>query len=146
VNEQGVYVLEVAPRPIGGLCARVLRFTTPSEGDVSLEEVLLRQALGEAVGGIAREAAAAAVMMIPIPRRGVFREVSGVEEARAVPGIFDVRITAKADALLVPLPEGRSYLGFIFARAANPSAAVAALRAAHERLQFRIDKEVPFIP
>ena len=106
VNEQGVYVLEVAPRPIGGLCARVLRFTTPSAGDVSLEEVLLRQALGDAVDGIARETAAAAVMMIPIPRRGVFREVSGVEGARAVPGIFDVRITAKADALLVPLARG----------------------------------------
>ena len=146
VNEQGIYVLEVAPRPIGGLCARALRFTTASEAEASLEEVLLRHALGQDVGSVVREAPAAGVMMIPIPRRGVFRGVGGVENARAVPGVLDVRITAKTDALLVPLPEGRSYLGFIFARAGEPSEVIAALRAAQQRLQFRIDKEVPVIP
>ena len=145
VNEQGIYVLEVAPRPIGGLCARALRFTTASETEASLEEVLLRHALGQDVGSVVREAPAAGVMMIPIPRRGVFREVGGVEDARAVPGVLDVRITAKTDALLVPLPEGRSYLGFIFARAGEPSEVIAALRAAQQRLQFRIDKEVPLV-
>ena len=136
-------MLEVAPRPIGGLCARALRFVAGADRDVSLEEVLLRQALGQDVSGVTRETAAAGVMMIPIPRRGVLRGVSGVEEARAVSGIEDVRITAKNDTLLVPLPEGRSYLGFIFARSDHPSATVAALRTAHERLQFRIDKDVP---
>ena len=82
-------------------------------------------------------------MMIPIPRRGVFRGVGGVEEARAVAGVVDVRITAKTDALLVPLPEGRSYLGFIFARAADPSEAVAALRAAHDAPAVPIDGSSP---
>jgi biotin carboxylase len=143
VNERGVYVLEVAPRPIGGLCAQALRFTTPSGAEATLEEILLRQAMGQDVSDVAREPAASGVMMIPIPHRGVLREIGGVEAARAVPGVVDVRITAKADGLLVPLPEGRSYLGFIFARSADPSEAVAALRAAHERLQFRIEKEVP---
>jgi len=145
VNEEGVFVLEVAPRPIGGQCAQVLRFVVGAGPEASLEEVLLRQALGEDVGHVTREATAAGVMMIPIPRRGVFRGVSGVEEARAVAGVEDVRITAKTDALLVPLPEGRSYLGFIFARAPEPPAVVAALRAAHGRLQFRIEKEVPLV-
>jgi biotin carboxylase len=145
VNEEGVFVLEVAPRPIGGQCAQVLRFVVGEAPEASLEEVLLRQALGEDVRHVTREAAAAGVMMIPIPRRGVFRGVSGVEEARAVAGIEDVRITAKTDAVLVPLPEGRSYLGFIFARTPEPAAAVAALRAAHAHLQFRIEKEVPLV-
>ena len=63
------------------------------------------------------ESLASGVMMIPIPRRGVFRRADGVDEARAVAGIDDVRITAKPDQLLMPLPEGASYLGFIFARA-----------------------------
>ena len=145
VNQEGVFVLEVAPRPIGGQCAQVLRFETDEGRQASLEEVLLRQALGEDVGHVMREASAAGVMMIPIPRRGVFRGVSGVEEARAVAGVEDVRITAKTDALLVPLPEGRSYLGFIFARAPESPAVVAALRAAHAHLQFRIEKEVPLV-
>ena len=143
INERGVYVLEVAPRPIGGLCARALRFTTSSGDEASLEELLLRHAMGQDVSSVARETAAAGVMMIPIPARGLLRHVEGVEDARSVPGVVDVHVTAKTDALLVPLPEGRSYLGFIFARTGDPLGVVSALRAAHARLHFRIEKEVP---
>jgi biotin carboxylase len=142
VNERGVHVLEVAPRPIGGLCSQALRFSRDGRA-ISLEELLLRHARGEDVRRITRESTAAGVMMIPIPRAGVLRSVTGVEEAGAVAGVESIRITAKRDAVLVPLPEGRSYLGFIFARASHPSEVVAALRTAHERLQFRIDKHVP---
>jgi hypothetical protein len=141
VNEGGVFVLEVAARPIGGLCARALRF----EGDgspYSLEELLLRHALGESPDHWHREPSAAGVMMIPIPRRGVFRGVAGLDAARLVDGVEDIRITAKDDQVLVPLPEGASYLGFIFARAGSPAAVDRALRAAHARLQFAIDPEV----
>jgi len=81
-------------------------------------------------------------MMIPIPRRGVFRGVEGLDDARRVDGVDDIRITAKDDQLLVPLPEGASYLGFIFARAASAAAVDGALRAAHARLQFAIDPEM----
>jgi biotin carboxylase len=143
VNDQGVYVLEVAPRPIGGLCSRALRFNTASGDEASLEELLLRHAMGQDVGSVVRETAAAGVMMIPIPARGLLRHVDGVEDARAVPGVVDVHISAKTDTLLVPLPEGRSYLGFIFARTGDPLTAAGALREAHARLRFRIDKEVP---
>jgi biotin carboxylase len=141
VNEIGVFVLEVAARPIGGLCSRALRFA----GDISLEELLLRHALGDDVSQVTREACASGVMMIPIPARGIYRSVSGVEEAREVAGVDDVRITAKPDQVLVPLPEGKSYLGFIFARCDSPCQVVGALREAHARLQFRIDREVPVV-
>jgi biotin carboxylase len=137
VNGEGIYVLEAAARPIGGLCARALRF---DEGRLSLEELLLRHAVGEDVSGFAREACASGVMMIPIPRAGIYRDVEGVEAARAVPCIDDLRITAKPDQKLVPLPEGKSYLGFIFARAGTPGAVEHALREAHARLRFRIDR------
>jgi hypothetical protein len=80
-------------------------------------------------------------MMIPIPRRGVYRGVEGVDLARAVPHIDDIRITAKVDQLLVPLPEAASYLGFIFARAGRAGDVERALRAAHARLTFAIDPE-----
>jgi biotin carboxylase len=146
VNEQGVFVLEVAARPIGGLCARALRFGRPGDTNlISLEELLLRHALGESPADWTREAAASGVMMIPIPRRGVLRDVSGLDEARAVPGVFDVRITAKADQVLVPLPEGASYLGFIFARAGSSAEVGRALRTAHTCLGFAIDPEVPVL-
>jgi len=138
VNDAGVYVLEVAARPIGGLCSKALRFA----GGASLEEVLLRHAIGEDVRGTVREAAASAVMMIPIPRRGVFRRVEGVDAAREIDGIDEVTITAKPDGVLVPLPEGRSYLGFIFARGPSAAAAERALRLAHARLRFVIEREI----
>ena len=43
VNESGVWMLEVAARPIGGLCARALAF----ESGLGLEEVVLRHAVGD---------------------------------------------------------------------------------------------------
>jgi biotin carboxylase len=139
VNDEGVFVLEVAARPIGGLCSRALRF----DSEMSLEELLLRHALGEDVTHVMREGVASGVMMIPIPARGIYRTVSGVEDARRVPGIDDVRITAKPDQMLVPLPEGKSYLGFIFARGRRSDDVVQALRDAHARLRFAIDRELP---
>ena len=132
-----VHVLEVAARPIGGLCSRVLRFT--SDGvSVSLEHVLLAHALGGRVAAAGDELAAA-VMMIPIPRRGILRSVAGEDRAREVPHVEDVRITAKQDQLLEPLPEAGSYLGFVFARAPLPTEAEAAVREAHRRLVFTVD-------
>ena len=144
VNPAGVFVLEVAARPIGGLCARALRFASEPDA-MPLEELLLRHALGELTDHFEREGAASGVMMIPIPRRGVYRGIAGMDEASAVEGIVDVRITAKADQVLVPLPEGASYLGFIFARAGTPGRVVAALREAHAQLRFTIEPEVPVL-
>jgi D-alanine-D-alanine ligase-like ATP-grasp enzyme len=145
-GQEQVFVLEVAARPIGGLCARALRFEKKAGEDpspsISFEELLLRHALGESSESWKRERAASGVMMIPIPRRGIFRGVEGVEQARGVPLVEDVRITAKPDQLLVPLPEGASYLGFIFARGETAAAVEGALRAAHVRLEFSIDQEV----
>ena len=148
VNDRGVFVLEVAPRPIGGLCSKVLRFARPGQAAgplASLEEVLLRHALGEDVSGYTREPAAAGVMMLPIPRRGVYRGCEGVEDAGAVPEVDEVRITAKPGAVIVPLPEGRSYLGFVFAHSSDALGVERALRTAHGRLRFLIEKEIALI-
>jgi hypothetical protein len=138
VSPAGVVMLEAAARPIGGLCARVLRF----DGGVPLEELLLHHALDHDVGWCERERPAAGVMMIPIPKRGLFRGVEGEGSAVAVEGVEEVRITAKPDQLLEPLPEGASYLGFIFARAARSDGVVAALREAHRRLRFTIETAI----
>jgi biotin carboxylase len=127
-------VLEIAARSIGGLCGRTLRFGT----GMSLEELILRRALGRPVASLERERAAAAVMMIPIPRRGVLEEVRGLDEARAVRHIEDVTILLHKGQEVVPLPEGSRYLGFIFSRAATPAEAEAALREAHRHLQLVI--------
>ncbi len=143
VNQNGPWLLEVAGRSIGGLCGRILRFGTDREGS-SLEELILRQAFGLEVAATPRELAGA-VMMIPIPRAGIFLKCSGVEQALAVPGIESIEITAKLNYPIYPLPEGDSYLGFIFARAATRAQAEAAVRAAHEHLHFEIVDEIPVL-
>jgi hypothetical protein len=165
LSTAGVFVLEIASRPIGGLCSRVLRFRGPSgqpvagiatgqhknadtateKGDCFLEEVLLRHALGEDVSAYRLADGGASVMMIPIPRRGIFKRVSGLDRAQDVPCVDDVIITAKTDQLLEPLPEAGSYLGFIFARAATPADAERAVRQAHAELQFTIEPPVRVI-
>jgi len=139
VNESGVWMLEVAARPIGGLCARALRF---GEG-MPVEELILRHALGEDISQLGLSLPASGVMMIPIPRGGVYRDVAGLDEARAMQGIEDVVITAKVGQLLVPLPEGAAYLGFIFARGPNPQDVERSLRAAHAALHFEIATALP---
>jgi biotin carboxylase len=134
VNDSGPWVLEVAARSIGGLCSRTLRFGT----GMTLEEIILRHALGWPIATLTRERHPAGVMMIPIPKTGRLRAVHGTEAAEAVAGVEDVSITAHVGQDLVPLPEGWQYLGFIFARAETPDAVEAALRDAHARLTFDI--------
>jgi len=134
VNEAGPWIIEVAARSIGGLCSRTLRFGT----GMTLEELILRQALGLPTQTLEREAAAAGVMMLPVPRAGTLRAVRGVEDARGVGGIEDVAITVHVGQALEPLPEGWQYLGFIFARGAKPDEVENALRDAEARLRFEI--------
>jgi biotin carboxylase len=134
VNDAGVYVLEVAARPIGGLCARALRFGN----DRTLEDVVVLHAIGQMSGELRLTPAASGVMMIPVPRAGILESVCGLEEARAVRGVDDVVLTAKIGQKLTPLPEGASYTGFIFASGEEPGAVEESLRAAHARLRFAI--------
>jgi biotin carboxylase len=143
VNDRGVFVIEIAARPIGGLCARALTFEAPDGRRAGLEELLLRHVLGERVVDWEREPDAAGVMMIPIQTGGVLRQVQGDEDAAAVDGVTSLEITAKLDQHLVPLPEGSSYLGFIFAKARSAAVVEEALRTAHAKLSFVIDRELP---
>ena len=136
-----VWVLEVAARPIGGLCAKVLRF----DGGMPLEELLLRHAAGEDIAHIQREPCASGVMMIPIGRGGVYEGVEGLDSASEIAGVEEIAITAKIGQTMEPLPEGASYLGFIFARGKAPEDVERSLRNAHARLRFQIAGKLPVI-
>jgi biotin carboxylase len=139
LNDEGVWMLEVAARPIGGLCARALRFNNGTP----LEELILRHAIGEDVSKAGLDGPSSGVMMIPIPKAGVYEDVEGVAEAEAVEGIEEVVITAKRGQELRPLPEGATYLGFIFARGESSAEVEGSLREAHARLSFRIAGVLP---
>jgi len=138
VNDRGIWMLEVAARSIGGLCGRMLRHSLGT----SLEELILRQATGQPLP-VARTDDAAGVMMIPVPRRGIYDGVEGLTDARSVPFVTGVTITAEPGQGIAPPPDGAGYLGFIFARAARPADAEAALRSAHRLLRFAIRPGFP---
>jgi biotin carboxylase len=142
VNASGACMLEIAARPIGGLCARALRF----EGGIPLEELVTLHAIGSTPEKHRRTAPARGVMMIPVPAAGIYESVSGIAEARSVEGVEDIVVTAKTGQKLVPLPEGASYAGFIFAEGESAAAVENSLRLAHSRLRFEILTALDVLP
>ncbi len=144
INDDGVWPLEVAPRPIGGLCARALRFARDASSEpIGLEELLLRHALDLPGNDWLREKNASGVMMIPVPKSGVFEKVEGENAARNVPGITALEITARLHDYIAAWPEGSSYLGFLFARAETPEEVENAIRASHAKLHFELTARLP---
>lgn len=130
MNDQGIWVIEVAARSIGGKCSRMLEFGTGK----SLEELILIHALGQELPSLDLTTGAGGVMMIPIPQEGVLERVEGQEEAQQVPGVEELVMTAKPGDQLIPLPEGKRYLGFIVARGTEPAEVEETLRKAHSQL------------
>ena len=116
MNQNGVWVIEMAARTIGGRCSRMLDFAA----GMSLEELILRHALRMPLPPLTGKGRAAGVMMLPIPYAGRLHEVRGQREAKAVSGIEELTITAEPGDELVPLPEGTRYLGFLLARGETP--------------------------
>jgi biotin carboxylase len=144
LNAEGVWPIEIAPRPIGGLCARALCFVVPGEtGAIGLEELLLRHALELEGNQAVREPASSGVMMIPVPHSGILEKVDGEEEARRTRGITSLEITARLHDFIAAWPEGSSYLGFLFARSETPAEAEHALREAHAKLHFTLTPRLP---
>jgi biotin carboxylase len=130
INNQDIWVIEVAARSIGGKCSRMLEFGTGR----SLEELILLHTLGQELPSLDLTAGAGGVMMIPIPQEGILERVEGQEEAQQVPGVEELVMTAKPGDQLIPLPEGKRYLGFIVARGDQPEEVEETLREAHRRL------------
>lgn len=133
LNDDGVFILEVAARTIGGMCGSLLRFGT----GYSLEELVLAHAMGKPLT-LASDTGAAGVLMIPTPKAGMLKRVEGLLDAQRVPFIEDISIQIREGHELIPLPEGSSYLGFIFSRAPSAQQAEQALRDAHACLNFVI--------
>ena len=147
INNDGVWPLEVAPRPIGGLCARALRFapqpTSQNQATIGLDELLLRHALDLPGSEWQREKKSSGVMMIPVPKSGVLEKIEGEALARDVPGITALEVTARLHDYIAAWPEGSSYLGFLFASAETPDEVEDAIRAAHAKLHFDLRPRLP---
>ncbi len=128
-----VWFLELAARTIGGLCGRAL-----VPGGVSLEEVVVRHALGLSLPAPPWRAAATGVLMLPVDETGKVEAVRGIDAAQAVEGVTDVVITVGAGEEVVALPAGDRYIGFVFARAETADEAEAVLRSAWAEIEVEV--------
>ena len=138
INEDGVWLIELAPRTIGGKCSRILQLGTGQ----ALEDIVILNALGRSAP-IEPPAGVMGVMMIPVPGPGIVRRIEGIEAARCIDLIQQIEIDVKAGHQLVPWPEGSSYPGFIFARGPNEHLVTEALHSAHQALRF---VTAPYLP
>ena len=137
INSQGIWLIELAARSIGGRCSQSLRFGR----DTRLEEIILRLALDDALPTLEREPLASGVMMLPIRNAGRLRRVTGIDRAAQVPGITSVLIEVRPGEQLVPLPEGDRYLGFVFARGESTADVEQALRVAEGRITLELEPD-----
>lgn len=133
INNDGVWVLELAARTIGGMCSRLFEFATGQ----SLEAIVINHALGHKLK-LPEKRPAAGVMMIPTPKAGILRRVEGLSAAKKIKHVDEVVISVREGYELMPLPEGASYLGFIFSTAPSPAEAENALRQAYAELKIVI--------
>jgi biotin carboxylase len=131
INDDGTWVMEVASRTIGGECARLLTYGTGPD----LETLVIKNALDEAVN-VSEQNDALGVLMLPMPGAGILRRIEGIQAAQKIKWIEEILISVREGYQLVPLPEGGSYLGFIFARAPTPRLVEAALREAHSKMKI----------
>jgi hypothetical protein len=140
-DNERAWLIELAARPIGGRCSAALKFGErgTGKGEWTLEEVIVRHALGMDLPLLEREARPSGVMMIPVPKSGTLRAIRGQTDAARVPGVDAVQLTIAPGQAVVAWPEGSRYLGFIFSHGEMPELAEAALRAAHAKLKFTID-------
>ena len=129
LHDGDAWIIEIAGRTIGGDCARLFTFGSGT----SLEHLVLRRALGRSPGAPFRgDGGAAGVLMIPTPGAGTLRRVEGVMAANRIAGIREVSITVREGYELTPLPEGGTYLGFVYALGESPAAVEESLRRAQE--------------
>ncbi len=131
INKAGLWIMEVASRTIGGECARLLTYGTGHD----LETLVIKKALDEQVN-VGEQNDALGVLMLPMPGAGILRRIEGIQAAQKIKYIEEILISVREGYELVPLPEGGSYLGFIFARAPTPRLVEAALREAHSQMDI----------
>jgi len=131
LSDAGPILLELAARTIGGQCGQLVEFSLQQK----LEELVIQGMCG-LVPHTDKATESAGVLMIPITDRGILQRVEGLTAALQTEYIRDIEIHINPGYELTPLPEGASYLGFIFAQAPGYEQTYTALKSAYAKLRF----------
>lgn len=131
ITATGPVLVELAARTIGGQCGQLIEFSLGQK----LEELVIMGMCGLPFP-ITEEADCAGVLMIPIRDSGILKRVEGLTEAMRTEYVRDIEIHINPGYELIPLPDGASYLGFIFAQAPDYDQTWQSLKKAHACLRF----------
>ena len=129
--EGKVVLIELAARTIGGQCGQLIEFSLGQK----LEEIIIQGLCGH-LPEASEQVHSAGVLMIPVTDAGILQRIEGMTEALQVPYVKDLEIHIAPGYELIPLPEGSSYLGFIFAQGPDYRLTYQALKDAYQKLRF----------
>ena len=112
IHNNEIFIIEINPRMIGGLCSRCLSFGLFK---TSLEEIALHAFLNNELKSIDLLSNFVGVLMIPTPISGKFISINK-NELESIPNVSGVEITVSENSNLLEPPFGDKYLGFVFSQ------------------------------
>jgi len=112
IHNNQIFIIEINPRMIGGLCSRCLSFGLFK---TSLEEIALHAFLNNELKSIDLLSNFVGVLMIPTPISGKFISINK-NELESIPNVSGVEITVSENSNLLEPPFGDKYLGFVFSQ------------------------------
>ena len=112
IQNKEIFIIEINPRMIGGLCSRCLSFGLFK---TSLEEIALHAFLNNELKSIDLLSNFVGVLMIPTPISGKFISINK-NELESIPNVSGVEITVSENSNLLEPPFGDKYLGFVFSQ------------------------------
>ena len=112
IHNKEIFIIEINPRMIGGLCSRCLSFGLFK---TSLEEIALHAFLNNELKSIDLLSNFVGVLMIPTPISGKFISINK-NELESIPNVSGVEITVSENSNLLEPPFGDKYLGFVFSQ------------------------------
>ena len=119
-----IFIIEINPRMIGGLCSKCLSFGLFK---VSLEEITLHAFLYDELKPVELLSNYVGVLMLPTPKTGKFVSINQ-NELENIDNVSGVEITVFENSDLLEPPYGDKYLGFVFSQANEKALVLNALK------------------
>ncbi|WP_157249747.1 ATP-grasp domain-containing protein [Nonomuraea typhae] len=132
----GPRVVEVSPRPAGGVVARMVEAAT----GIDLVRHTVAKAAGLELPLRATVRRAASVRFLVAAREGRLAGIDGLEAARAVPGVVEAGLTREPGQEVRPRGSPRDRIGYVIAVAGTGVAAARAATAGLATLTARITR------
>jgi biotin carboxylase len=136
-TDQGCVIIEINARLAGGMIPELIHQST----GVDVLEQHLRCAMDGPVIHRLSPRCVAGIQFFLSEQEGTFIEANGVEEAKKIPGVTKLKITATPGKPVRPPQNAYDRLGYVIAQAENAEQTVKRLQSALDQVRFRIENQ-----